>query len=122
MLSGDGIPLDGVLDVLGATNAHLGIVTHGELGRWKTLPGSLFGKSESEGFIFFETSAAIIFATSTQEPFTEGHVGFYFALLACKTIVLDAEEWIKGKGGLSIFIRMTEFVLCRGEMKVGGTF
>jgi hypothetical protein len=32
VISGDGIPFDGVLNVFGATNANLGVVAHGEFG------------------------------------------------------------------------------------------
>lgn len=123
VLASSSIPANGLFDILGLADTDFSIVPHGEFGGRKTFFCSFFCKGEGEDFVLVETSTrGIRVCETTEEPLAECHICLWLALLAGKAVVLDAEERIERKRGLSVFIGMAELVLGRGKVEEGSTF
>jgi len=112
MIGSQLVPHPSGFDVLGSTDANLLVVTHCKFCAWQTLSSSFLGKRKCEALVFFKGTFR-----STQEPLAERHVCLHFALLTREGVILDAKKGIEGEGWKGKFIRMSKFVLCRGEMQ-----
>jgi predicted aldo/keto reductase-like oxidoreductase len=77
------VPLQSQINVLRRMDTQLVKVTHGEFSSWETSMSGSVGIDIRQLLMLWEKT----FMTN-EEPFADSHVGFGFALLCSKTIVM----------------------------------
>lgn len=105
------------LDVLGSADTDFLVVPHRKLGAGQAFACGFLCKREREVLVFVKGTFS-----ATQEPLAERHVGLDLTLLTREGVILDAQEGIERERRQCKLVRMSEFVLRRGEMQKRGPF